>query len=214
MQHNTQIYFVEGNISNGKSTFLKMIEENIPDCQVIYEPLNVWQNIIDSSNKNILDYFYTDMKKFAYSFQSLAFLSRVKSFQDVDYSKKYVFIERSIYSDKYIFAKNCYESGIMNEIEWNLYNEWFNWMEGMLNLNENRYKFVYISCEPNTSYNRLLLRNRREENTVSLEYLTQIYNKHEEWLNNKENVIKLDGNVSFNKDKNVFLNMFNKIINN
>ena len=51
----------------------------------------------DSDNVNILDYFYKDMEKYTYSFQSFAFLSRVMLLDEIDKSKDIVFIERSFF---------------------------------------------------------------------------------------------------------------------
>ena len=42
------IIFVEGNIGSGKTTFLKRIPKFLNDCQIILEPLNIWQNLTDS----------------------------------------------------------------------------------------------------------------------------------------------------------------------
>ena len=70
MSHTPIVYFVEGNIGTGKSTFLKMIEKCYPDdCQVIYEPLDTWTSFKDKEGVNILGHFYKDPKRYAYTFQ-------------------------------------------------------------------------------------------------------------------------------------------------
>ena len=117
-----KIIFVEGNIWTGKTTFLNLVQEHVDNVQCILEPVDKWTGLSDSSGKNILHYFYENMEKYTYSFQSYAFLSRVMLLDLIDYSKEYVFIERSVYSDKNIFAQNCVQNGTMTEIEWNLYN--------------------------------------------------------------------------------------------
>jgi len=201
-----KIYFVEGNIGTGKSTFLKMIENlNNPEYQVIYEPVDVWTKFKDSTGKNILQYFYEDPKRFAYTFQNTAFVSRVEKLKEIDPTKKAIFIERSIWSDKNIFAKNCAQSGMMSEIEHMLYLKWFSWLEEHLNLQGDKH-FVYLRCSPETSFERMKKRNRNEETGVSLEYLTQIHNKHEEWLKDtiqSQNLIILNAEADF-KSQNVF----------
>ena len=72
------IYFIEGNIGTGKSTFLSMIETLFPENQVIYEPIDIWSSFTDEYGNSILDYFYKDQKRYAYTFQSLAFISRIE----------------------------------------------------------------------------------------------------------------------------------------
>ena len=179
----TKIYFVEGNIGTGKSTFLSMIEKTYGDkYQVIYEPVDVWTSFKDKTGKNILQYFYEDPKRFAYTFQNTAFVSRVEKLQEIDRTKEAVFIERSIWSDKNIFAKNCFESGMMSEIEYMLYEKWFSWLEKNLTIGD--YQFIYLKCSPKTSFERMKERNRNEETGVSLDYITQIHNQHEIWMKN------------------------------
>jgi deoxyadenosine/deoxycytidine kinase len=203
-----KVIFIEGNIASGKTTFINLLPEVI-DCQIILEPLDMWKELVDSKGKNILDYFYTDMPKYAYPFQSFAFLSRVKSVQNINSEKPYVFVERSIFSDKNIFAKNCYMNGIMTEIEWNLYNQWFDWMRDSLKI-DNPYH-IYMKCDPDVSYKRLLERSRQEEAGVSLKYLTEIYNRHEEWLGNYQNCLTVDASQGFRDDKNIMKNLVNQI---
>lgn len=42
--------------------------------------------------------------------------------------------------------------------------------------------FIYLRAQPETCHQRLLRRAREEESTVSLDYLTQLHEKHEGWL--------------------------------
>ena len=206
-----KIIFIEGNIGSGKTTLLKRLSELVNNCQVIYEPLDMWTNLKDSSGKNILEHFYTDMEKHSYAFQSIAFLSRTKSLEKIDPTKKYIFVERSIHSDKEIFAKNCFNKGIMPEIHYNLYNEWFSWMENMLNLKNVTH--VYLRCDPKISYERLQKRSRDEEKSVELDYLEDIHQCHEEWFNRIDNYISLDASKSFNIDDKEMEIIINKLIN-
>jgi deoxyadenosine/deoxycytidine kinase len=148
--------------------------------QVIYEPVDVWTSFKDKTGKNILQYFYEDPKRFAYTFQNTAFVSRVEKLQEIDRTKDAVFIERSIWSDKNVFAKNCFESGMMSEIEYMLYEKWFSWLEKNLSIGD--YQFIYLRCSPETSFARMKERNRNEETGVSLDYITQIHNQHEIWM--------------------------------
>lgn len=182
-----QIYFVEGSIGAGKSTFLKMIEKHFPQtCQVIYEPVDLWTTLADSEGKNILDLFYRDMQRYAYTFQSFAFISRAQTIKQIDTSKRFIFIERSIWSDKNIFAKNCFESGLMSEMEFKLYNMWFEWIEQMVLEEIEKVcevpKFVYMRATPETCQTRIGIRSREEEKDVKIDYLQGIHQRHEDWL--------------------------------
>lgn len=61
------------------------------------------------SGGNLLGLFYQDSERWAYTFQTYAFLSRMKSQMrhDVDTTKPVTIFERSVVSDRVCFAKNC-----------------------------------------------------------------------------------------------------------
>ncbi len=178
---------VEGNIGAGKSTFLRILKERL-NLDIIYEPTDKWQNIGDGGN--LLDLFYKDIKRWAYTFQSFAFITRVEAINErLKNSKaKYVqILERSVYSDRFCFAKNCYEAGLMSSLEWQIYKDWFKWLvEGYT---EKPDGFIYLKTDPKTCYSRMLKRDRDEEKSVPLSYLELLHKKHEDWLINKSEVI-------------------------
>ncbi len=181
-----QRYFVvEGNIGSGKSTFLKMLNQYL-NIQIVFEPLEQWQNVIEG--EDLLDYFYTDPKRWAYTFQSYAFVSRVMTQQSYARTNPYAVqvLERSVFSDRYCFALNCYELGYMSALEWKLYQEWFSWLIDTYMARPDG--FIYLQTNPKVCYERRRKRDRQSERQVTLEYLEGIHHKHERWLLKKEGV--------------------------
>jgi len=183
--NNYRLLVVEGNIGAGKSTFLKIINNSLA-CQIVYEPHTQWQDI--QGQGNLLDNFYKDTPRWAYTFQSYAFITRTLAQQKHALSNPHAtqVLERSVFSDRHCFAKNLFESGTMSNLEWTLYLEWFSWF-----LNDHVKKpdgFIYLKTTPQTCHNRLLKRNRKEEEAVPLKYLQQLHDKHEKWLIQKEDV--------------------------
>lgn len=179
-------YFcVEGGIGAGKSTFLKVVNTFL-NAQVVYEPHTKWQDI---GGENLLERFYEDTKRWAYTFQSYAFVTRVLEREKAALINKHPFqiLERSVFSDRYCFAKNCYELGLMTELEWKLYQEWFEWL--VSNYMPKPSGFIYLQTDPIVCYKRLLKRNRQEETNVTLEYLQLLHDKHEKWLIQKEGIV-------------------------
>ena len=178
-------FIVEGNIGAGKSTFLKLIEDRL-NIQIVFEPHEKWQKIGDTGN--LLEKFYTDTQRWAYTFQTYAFVTRVISQQE--YAKKNLFsaqlLERSVYSDRYCFADVAHERGNMNALEWTLYKEWFAWLVDNYTLKPSG--FIYLRTSPETCYKRLKKRCRQEEVEVSLDYLQALHDKHEKSLVEKEGV--------------------------
>jgi len=204
----SKIFFLEGNIGSGKSTLLDKIYEKYPeDFQVLKEPLDTWLGINDSYGRNPLQCFYSDPKKYSYLLQSLAFITRFEKLEQIDFTKKYIIIERSIFSDKNVFATNCFEMGIMEEIEWNVYNHWFRKMAEKINFN---FEFLYLKCQPSTSFSRLSVRSRNEENSVQIDYIEKIHLLHERWLT-PENCKVIDAEVDFVNDEFSLENIISQI---
>jgi len=175
------IIMIEGNIGAGKSTFLKILHKNLVNVGIIFEPTNKWQHQDD--DQNILNLFYKDTKRWAYTFQSYAFITRVNAMlnhQKQQSPPSVQFLERSVYCDRYCFAKNCFESGLMTTLEWQIYTEWFSWLaEKYAPLPSG---FIYLKTDPTTCYNRMAKRRRNEESAITIEYLTALDRKHNEWL--------------------------------
>ncbi len=176
-------FIVEGNIGAGKSTFLRLLKEAF-NINIIYEPLDEWQMV--GEGENILEKFYTDTPRWAYTFQTYAFLTRIAKQQRLLDPACVNVVERSVYSDRYCFAKNCFELGVMSGLEWDLYRKWFEWLVDEYDILPDG--FIYLRTTPDVSFSRLRKRHREEEKVVALSYLTSIHNKHEEWLVKKENV--------------------------
>ncbi len=55
------IISIDGNIGSGKSTLVKLLQNNLDSTvTIIEEPVKLWQSIQNKSNENILDLFYKD----------------------------------------------------------------------------------------------------------------------------------------------------------
>ena len=99
--------YIEANIGAGKTTFINKLEEyfeNNKNIVCLREPVDEWINLKDSEGNNILNYFYKDTKRWSYTFQMNAFMTRIESIKKKYKSNKINFIERSIYTDKNCFA--------------------------------------------------------------------------------------------------------------
>ena len=169
------MYFVEGNIGSGKSTFLKKLAT---EFKVVQEPVDEWSRMRNANGKNILEEFYEDPKRNAYLFQSIAFRSRVKNITDIDADD--VIVERSIYTDRMVFAEVCKEEGNINDIEWDDYTSWFDFVVKHIGFKPKG--FIYLRTEPEKSYERINIRNRSGESKISMDYLQKLHHRHDRWL--------------------------------
>lgn len=180
-----KVFIVEGNMGAGKSTFLKILERALR-VQVVQEPVAEWQAV--GGTENLLAHFYNDTNRWAYTFQSYAFVTRVREQERMAKINptNIQILERSVYSDRYCFAKNCFEMGKMTELEWKLYQEWFSWLVD--NYTVKPAGFIYMQTDPEVCYQRMIKRSRSAEADVPLSYVELLHNKHEEWLLHKNGV--------------------------
>lgn len=178
---------VEANVGAGKSSFLKIFGEKWPELfNVILEPLEEWQLKYSDVDNNILGLFYGDIPRWGYTFQSNAFITRIQKFENEKKNGMINLTERSILSDHHIFAQMLYDDGKMNQIEWKLYQNWFNWLSDKFNAKPE--KIIYLRCDPQIAYERVKKRARSEEETISLEYLTRLSEYHDKWLLNESSI--------------------------
>jgi deoxyguanosine kinase len=206
---------VDGNIGVGKSTLVDVLKKELNNIDYLQEPVDIWLNLKDNE-ENILDKFYKDQRRWSYTFQNLAFITRMELIVDKILKSKKTFIisDRCMESDKNVFAKILRNDGYLSDIEWNMYNKWNNLYNKYFCIN-NRINIIYLRCDPEISYDRIKKRGRDEEKNITLEYLKKIHNAHEEWLlNNKDNnlnVLVLDCNNDFLQNHKLLKNFLYRI---
>lgn len=191
-----RIIAIEGNIGTGKSTLGQLIQDKIQfydDIEFVTEPVHKWIELKDNDG-NILDKFYKDQKRWSYTFQHNAFITRAKDIMEHK-DKKLVIIERSVLTDRNVFAQLLYENNMISEMEWKLYNNWYNWLSNEFPIKPDRY--IYLRADPKVSYDRMCKRLRNEEDGVPFDYISQVHKKHEEWLSKLDSVTTVDVNDDF-----------------
>lgn len=190
------IYSIEGNIGSGKSTLVNILKESFKDNNDILfmdEPVDIWQNICDENGVNIIEKFYSNTSKYAFSFQMMAYISRISMLKEIIKNNpgKIIICERSVYTDKYVFAKMLYDSGDIEEVNYQIYMKWFNEFNNDVNIDG----LIYVKADPEVSYKRVVKRNRKGE-SIPLEYLINCNNYHNNWIDDEDTIksIILDGN--------------------
>lgn len=197
---NKIIIAIEGNIGVGKSTFTKILKDNFTNSIVVSEPVDIWMNLKDNSGDNILGLFYKDIKRWAYSFQNLAYITRMIKINDaIKSDNNIIFLDRSLGTDKNVFEKMLYDDNILSDIEHKMYNLWCEFYNNNVN-NLTNQKIIYLRCDPNTAFNRIQKRGREEEKNITLDYLQKLHKYHEEWLINNDNVMIIDCDKDFEND--------------
>lgn len=204
------MFIVEGNIGSGKSTFLSLLKNACPTFKIIQEPVHNWA--AERYGQSLLEEFYKQPTRWAFTLETFAMLAR--SLDHVKNQKNHsapVVMERSIYSGHYCFAKNGYQDGYFNDIEWEVYNKWADFI--LLEKCQPPLGFIYLRANPEICHKRMHKRNRSGEELVSLEYLRKIHTQHENFLITKSALDKnlwhvpvliLDVDKDFQEDEVVF----------
>lgn len=196
-----QIISIEGNIGTGKSTLLSELRLRYAnDATVCFldEPVHVWNTIKDDKGVTILEKYYADQNRYAFSFQMMAYISRLSAMRAaLKKNYKIIITERSIYTDSAVFAKMLFDDGKIEDIEYKIYNTWLHeFIEDFPPV-----KFIYLQAEPTISFQRVALRGRPGE-VIPLEYLQNCHDYHEEWLfkKNTEPLLVLDANINMKEN--------------
>ena len=183
------IYCLEGNIGGGKTTLQEAVEDylklnNISGVKVVYEPVEIWQKL------GILEKYYEDPKRWGYMFQNMAFITKIMELHKMDKSDTIYIVERSPMTDRNCFAELCYENGNISEMEWTVYNFWYDHF--IKNLEFDGY--IYIVSTPEICMEH------------KMEYLQALHDKHEKWLRNtSENILYIEENYTLEKIDDVVL---------
>ena len=194
---------IEGNIGSGKSSLLMHLKhffnkENI-NVGYIDEPVAEWDKIKDSHGTTILSKYYADQKQYAFAFQMMAYISRLVKMQKVlESNYDVVIMERTMITDKEVFAKMLYDEGKLQEIEYQIYNLWFDAFIG----NMPDLYYIYVKTTPVVASNRVQLRNRIGE-SISIDYLIKCNDYHDKWLNQipRDKILTINSNQYFDSDQ-------------
>jgi deoxycitidine kinase/deoxyguanosine kinase len=193
----TTIISIEGNIGSGKSTLfekLKIHFANNKNIIFVREPVDIWESIRDENGTTILEKFYQDQIKYSFSFQIMAYISRINLLKETIKQNPGVTIitERSLYTDKMVFAKMLYDTHKIEYINYQIYLNLFDTFKNDFNVNN----IIYIKTDPDICCNRILKRARNGENNISLDYLQLCDTYHNNMVDILEcDKIVLNGNV-------------------
>lgn len=193
-----KIISIDGNIGSGKSTLLSYLKNHYKDNNnVVFlkEPVDEWENIKDKNGKNILQNFYENQEKYSFSFQMLAYITRLNLIKETIKSNPnaIIFTERSLYTDKMVFAKMLYDDGLINSIDYQIYLKLFDSFASEYPV----HKIIYVNTDPSVCVNRIIKRSRTGESNISIEYLINLDKYHKDMINDKslcKEVYHLDGN--------------------
>ena len=191
-----KIYALEGNIGAGKSTIMKIISNQFHDVEFVEEPVNQWQNL---NGRNLLNAFYSDPKRWGFSFEFYSMLTKIQALlKAADSDKPIIIIERSILSNK-VFMDLSNDLGKLDKMEYAMLINTYNFY--LENIYPQIAGIIYLDTPVDECIRRITKRNRGEECTIEKSYLNSIKEKMDEMCNSSTMiVIRIDGMYDCERD--------------
>jgi len=200
-----KIVSVDGNIGSGKSTLLANLKNLIgfnKNKKIIFlkEPVDEWEMIKDAKGNTMLQKFYADQERYSFSFQMMAYISRLALLKTAikENPNSIIITERSLYTDRFVFAKMLFESGKIEDVNYQIYLKWFDVFAEECPVHQ----VIYVKTNPEICHDRIIRRSREGEGEIPLEYLQECHEYHENMILHyfpTENICSdrliLDGNV-------------------
>jgi deoxyadenosine/deoxycytidine kinase len=155
------IYSIEGNIGSGKSTIINKLKQRFlknKNVHFLLEPVTEWETICDENGTTIIEKYYENQEKYAFSFQMMAYITRLSQLQKaIKKGYEYIVMERSLLTDKMVFAKMLYDENKIDTINYEIYNRWFNEFIGDIP----EINYIYIRTTPEIAQQRVINRAKK-----------------------------------------------------
>lgn len=162
---------VAGNIGVGKTTLVKKLCDNL-DWTPFFEP--------EKENPYLPD-FYKDMQTWAFHSQIFFLTRRLRAHKDLCAHPGSVIQDRSVYEDAEIFAHNLYRQKQIGERDYQTYQELYQALVEFLPPPD---LVLYIKASVPTLQQRIKQRGRDYEDQIDQNYLTQLNQLYDQWIDN------------------------------
>lgn len=160
---------IAGNIGSGKTTLTRLLAKHFG-----------WTPHFEEVDHNpYLDSFYEDMQRWSFNIQIFFLNSRFRQVIDIRNSGKDVIQDRTIYEDAMIFAPNLYSMGLMESRDFENYRSLFDLMSKFIQAPD---LLIYLRASVPTLIRQIAKRNRDFEQSIRLDYLSNLNDRYEEWI--------------------------------
>ena len=161
---------VAGNIGAGKTTLTELLAKHYG-----------WKPHYEDVDENpYLNDFYDDMQRWSFNLQIYFLNSRFSQVLEIQRSGDTVIQDRTIYEDTEIFAPNLHSMGLMSTRDFKNYTSLFQLMNKLVKSPD---LLIYLRASVPTLVNQIQQRGREYENSIRLDYLKQLNERYEAWIN-------------------------------
>ena len=164
------IFSIEGNIGSGKTTIIRHLQRLYGDQVILVEePVKDWQNL---EGENLLNKKNEDLNRWGYSFEAYVLITKMNELTKVAHlDKKIILIERCMLTDKVFFDINV-ENALSNPMEEAMFKNLYEFLSN--NVYPKLSGIIYLDTPVDECIQRMILRGRKEEKSLTKEYLTQL----------------------------------------
>lgn len=163
------VIVIAGNIGCGKSSLSRWLADKLN-----YVP---WFESVDDNP--YLEDFYVDMNQWSFHLQVYFLSTRIETYRRVIESGRPAILDRSIFEDAAIFARNAYQSGLMNDRDFATYQRIF---DGIIPSCPPPALLIYLQASVPTLMRRIARRGRDCEATIPRNYVEQLNDLYEDWI--------------------------------
>lgn len=160
---------IAGNIGCGKTTLTRMLAEHYgwtPKYEAVtYNPY--------------LEDYYKDIQRWSYNLETYFLAQRFKDVLEIANSDQVIVQDRTIFEGVYIFVANNRAMGNLSERDFNTYMELFRLMMSLVKVPD---LLIYLKSSIPHLVNQIAKRGRDYEKSISIEYLTGLNDRYDEWI--------------------------------
>lgn len=161
---------IAGNIGAGKTTLCELLSRHFG-----------WEVNYESTDDNpYLSDFYDDMSRWSFNLQVYFLNNRYRQILDIQKGAHTVVQDRSIYEDAHIFAPNLHQMGLMAERDFKNYFDLFKLMTSQISAPD---LLIYLRADVLTLVDHIQQRGRDYEANMSINYLSKLNERYENWIN-------------------------------
>ena len=175
------VIIIEGQIGVGKTTMGELLESELD--------ISLYRELTQESTLNLLDRFYADKKRWAFTLQVHFLNERFRMIKQI-FRAGGGTLDRSIFGDR-IFAEMLHEDGDMLDEEFSTYSTL---LDNMLEHAQDPTLLIYLDCSVDTAQERIKKRNRGLESTIPRDYLENLNTRYLQWYDryDRSDKIKID----------------------
>ena len=160
---------IAGNIGSGKTTLTGLLAKHFG-----WDP-----HYEDVDTNPYLNSFYEDMQRWSFNLQIYFLNSRFRQVVDIRKSGKTVVQDRTIYEDAFIFAPNLHSMNLMSTRDFENYRSLFDLMSTFIQPPD---LLIYLRASVATLVSQIQKRGREYENAIRLDYLKNLNEMYEDWI--------------------------------